>query len=307
MKGLVSQLGAFIRLGRPVFLIGGLVFHGLGAAIAAHAGTTLDWTMFAWGQLGITAIQLMTHYSNDYFDFEADRANGTPTRWSGGSRVLPRGELPRVVALVAALVLAAIAVLVMAVLHFKLHAPVAALAPMLLALPLSWAYSAPPFRLHSSGLGEVTTAVVVTGLTPLTGFTLQTGHLARTPLLAIAPLVFLQFAMLLAVEFPDAASDLEVGKRTLVVRIGAPAAARLYLAVLLATYGTLPLLTALGLPRPVAIAVGAAVPIAALQAWRAARGAWRDPAQHEGFVFGAVALLVLTATAELIAFAMLSR
>ena len=47
----------------------------------------------------MTAAQLMTHYANDYFDLEADRANRTPTRWSGGSRVLPAGVLPPRVAL----------------------------------------------------------------------------------------------------------------------------------------------------------------------------------------------------------------
>jgi hypothetical protein len=36
----------------------------------------------------------MTHYSNDYFDLAADRANFTPTRWSGGSRVLVQTTLP---------------------------------------------------------------------------------------------------------------------------------------------------------------------------------------------------------------------
>ena len=50
----------------------------------------------------MTSFQLMTHYANDYFDLEADRANQTPTTWSGGSRVLPAGELSPRVALIAA-------------------------------------------------------------------------------------------------------------------------------------------------------------------------------------------------------------
>ena len=58
------------------------------------AGAPFDAARFAWGQLVVTATQLMTHYANDYFDLEADRANRTPTRWSGGSRVLPDGVLP---------------------------------------------------------------------------------------------------------------------------------------------------------------------------------------------------------------------
>ena len=100
----VRQVGAFVRLGRPLFLVGGFVFYGLGAAIAAYraraAARAIDWRRYVWGQVAITATHLMTHYCNDYFDFDADRANATPTRWSGGSRVLPAGELPRAVALI---------------------------------------------------------------------------------------------------------------------------------------------------------------------------------------------------------------
>src|SRR6185295_4945507 len=110
----LRQVGALVRLGRPLFLGGGFVLYGLGAAIAAQAGAcvggAIDWRRFVWGQIAITATQLMTHYCNDYCDYEADRANATPTRWSGGSRVLPAGELPRAVALAAALALLLVAV-----------------------------------------------------------------------------------------------------------------------------------------------------------------------------------------------------
>jgi len=84
---------AFVRLGRPQFLVGGFVLYGLGAALAAAGGAPLDRWRYACGQIVVTLTQLMTHYANDYFDLEADRANLTPTRWSGGSRVLPGGAL----------------------------------------------------------------------------------------------------------------------------------------------------------------------------------------------------------------------
>ena len=74
--------------------LGGFVLYGLGAALAVAGGAPLDRWRYVLGQLVVTATQLMTHYANDYFDLEADRANRTPTRWSGGSRVLPDGALP---------------------------------------------------------------------------------------------------------------------------------------------------------------------------------------------------------------------
>src|SRR5947209_4359893 len=69
----VRQVGAFIRLGRPLFLVGGFVFYGLGAAIALFSGggRAIDWRRYFWGQVAVTAAHLMTHYSNDYFDFDA--------------------------------------------------------------------------------------------------------------------------------------------------------------------------------------------------------------------------------------------
>src|SRR6185312_13522547 len=102
---IVQRAVAFVKLGRPQFLVGGFVLYGLGASLAAAGGAPLDGWRYGWGQLCVTATQLMTHYANDYFDLEADRANRTPTRWSGGSRVLPDGALRPGVALAAALVL----------------------------------------------------------------------------------------------------------------------------------------------------------------------------------------------------------
>ncbi|HSN28467.1 MAG TPA: prenyltransferase, partial [Kofleriaceae bacterium] len=155
---------AFVRLGRPLFLGGGFILYAIGAAIAAATGHAISWHRYALGQVCVTAFQLMTHYANDYFDLEADRANATPTAWSGGSRVLPDGELPPRVALIAALVLAAIGCVVSAILGSVLLFVIAGLA---------WSYSAPPLRLCARGLGELTTAIVVTVLVPWLGFDLQ--------------------------------------------------------------------------------------------------------------------------------------
>jgi 1,4-dihydroxy-2-naphthoate octaprenyltransferase len=319
------QLGALVRLGRPIFLTGGFILYGLGAAIAHYAarsvarsgtgagatatGGAIDGVRYLWGQVAITATQLMTHYCNDYFDFAADSANTTPTRWSGGSRVLPAGELPRSVALVAALLLAALAATATIVLVARAGAvPLVALL-LGAAIVLSWEYSAPPLRLHSTGWGELDVALVVSCLTPIIAFQLQAGRLSTStlPLLAVAPLCCLQFAMLLSIEFPDAASDAATGKRTLVVRFGAPWSAQLYQAVLLLPYLLLPVLVRAGLPRVVALAALLPSPIAAWQIARMRRGDWRDPARWESLAFWSVALLIATSAAELGGFLLAAR
>jgi 1,4-dihydroxy-2-naphthoate octaprenyltransferase len=295
----MSALIAFIKLGRPIFLGGGFILYALGAAIAHASGHSIDIGRYVLGQAAVTAFQLMTHYANDYFDLEADVANHTPTKWSGGSRVLPDGLLPRRVALIAAVGFAALGVAATAELAARgvgsWTAPSFAL-----VLLLAWEYSAPPLRLCASGLGELDTALVVTVLVPWLGFYVQAPSMHGVTLLAltIVPLALLQFAMLIAIEFPDAAGDVATGKRTLVVRLGAPAAARLYAAVNITAFVWPLVAIAGGLPAQVGLAMLVPAPIAM---WRVARlRDHADPSAYERLTFFSVFLLVATSAAALL-------
>jgi 1,4-dihydroxy-2-naphthoate octaprenyltransferase len=292
---------AFVKLGRPKFLVGGFVFYGLGAALAVVGGARFDASLFAWGQLIVTAAQLMTHYANDYFDLEADRANRTPTRWSGGSRVLPDVALPPGVALGAALVLGVVALGAGLALAMRASDRLLLLPLAVVMTTLAWAYSAPPLRLAARGLGELTTAVVVTLCVPLLGYYLQAGEVHPRIFAACLLPCLLQIAMLLAIELPDAAGDAATGKRTLVVRLGALTGARLYASLTIAGFAMLPLLAQGVLPPRVAIAPLALAPIAIWQATRVARGGYADPARWGSVAFWSVALLAGGAAAELIA------
>jgi 1,4-dihydroxy-2-naphthoate octaprenyltransferase len=296
------RLLALVRLGRPQFLAGGFLLHGLGAAIAFFQGAPSHPAAFLWGQAAITSIQLMAHYSNDYFDLDADLANTTPAAWSGGSRVLPEGALPAWTALAAAIGLSLCAVAAILVLGLVVRPGLLTWGLLASALLLAWGYSAPPLRFHSRGLGELAVAVLVTGLTPLVGYYLQAGRLDWLPLLAAGPLACLQFAMLLVIEFPDAAGDAAVGKKTLVVRLGGSRAASLHVAVLLAVYALLPLLVRLGLPLLAASAVALTAPVAAWQAWRMLRGGWAHASAWSWLSTASVGLLLSAATGELAAF-----
>jgi 1,4-dihydroxy-2-naphthoate octaprenyltransferase len=297
-----GQVLSFIRLGRPHFLVGGVLMHGLGVAVAHSVGVPLSLPALVGGQVAITSTQLMTHYSNEYFDLPADLANTTHTRWSGGSRVLPGGRLQPWVALAAALTLGVLAIITALVLTVVIQPGSLTLPLLILALVLAWGYSAPPLRLHSRGLGELTTALLVPGLTPLLGFYLQAGRLESLPLLAVLPLCCLQFAMLLLIEFPDAAGDAVVGKRTLVVRLGGAGAARLYAGVLLIGYLMVPALVLAGLPSPAAAAIALTAPASAWQAWRVLRGAWVNPSRWNSLGFWGIVILMSTTALEVLAF-----
>ncbi|MDT8305550.1 MAG: prenyltransferase [Anaerolineae bacterium] len=302
----LQALVAVLRLGRPLFLVGGFLLHGLGVAIACSQGYRVQPWLLLWGQVAVTATQLMTHYGNDYFDLAADRANLTPTWWSGGSRVLVQTTLSPRWALYLALTLLTIALV--AILQASRAAAPVALVVLVLGVILSWFYSAPPLRLHSRGVGELTVAVVVTLLVPLAGYALQAGRLATLPLLAVLPLALLQFAMLLAIGFPDEAGDAAVGKRTLVVRLGPGRAAQLWRLVLVLAVLVLPVLLLGGVPVLVVTWLAAFMLPAQLWFWwRLAQGVWLEPRWWSWLAFFSVAFLIGAAAVELAAFLSLCR
>jgi 1,4-dihydroxy-2-naphthoate polyprenyltransferase len=297
---------AFVKLGRPLFLVGGFVNYGLGAAVARLSGHAIDVRRYALGQAAVIAFQLMTHYANDYFDLEADRANATPTRWSGGSRVLVSGEIPPEVAWRAAVILGLLALELDLFIARTLAPSRLALPILLAALALAWEYSAPPLRLHSRGVGAPTVALVVGILTPLAGYALQGGSRAALPLLAVLPLGLAELGMILIIDFPDAEGDRAAGKRTPAVRFGGEGAAVLCMAVVCAPYLALwPLLLG-GLPLRVVAALLATLPLALLLLQALLRGDWNQPDRWERLAFLAVAWFTAISLAELVGFATLA-
>jgi 1,4-dihydroxy-2-naphthoate octaprenyltransferase len=292
----------FIRLGRPLFLLGGVLFYWLGVAMALFVGSSLDLRVLLLGQIVVTASQLMTHYSNDYFDLAADKANQTPSQWSGGSRVLAEDRLPPRVALVTAVVMGLVALATSLWLALVLQTGPLTLPILFLSIAIAWLYSSPPLTLQSTGYGELAAAFLLAVLAPLVGFYLQSGRLDVTPFLAILPLFYFQFNMLLIVNYPDEEADALVGKRTLLVRWGGSRVARLYVLALLAAYVTLPFLILLDLPAEVALAVLVVSPLGVWLAWRMLHGAWANPEEWNSLQFWTIGLLMTSATAEFLAF-----
>jgi 1,4-dihydroxy-2-naphthoate octaprenyltransferase len=301
-----SRLSALARLSRPLFLVGGVLLHGVGVLMALAGGASLNVGALLWGQVAVTSIQLMTHLSNEYFDLAADRLNPTPTRWAGGSQVLVRGELSPGVAAAAAAIMGGIGLAAGLVLALGQHAGPLALPLIVLALILTLQYSAPPLVLHSTGAGEIIEASIVMGLTPLVGYYLQAGRLTLRPLLAVVPLIMLQVNMMLMVHLPDETGDRAAGKRTLVVRLGPARAVQLHNALLVATYLSLPLLLWTGIHPLVVAGLLVLAPVALWQAWKLARGAWGEPARWNNLTFWSIALSVGSAAAEGFAYLLLA-
>lgn len=294
-----ATLLSLIRLGRPKFLLGGIALFGLGTLMASLMGYGFEPWAYVWGQLAVSAIQLMTHYSNDYFDLEADRANHHPTHWSGGSRVLVRGELPRWFALVAALGFMALACGAMLAL-FTVSAAPTALILLTTMLLLAWSYSSPPLRLHTRGFGEPAVAIVVPLLTPLSGFVLQAGEIRILPILLTLPLVCLQLAMLLTLQIPDEDGDRSVGKLTWTVLFGVRPIVVLSSLLIVAAFAIGISSSLYGLPSVVGLAWLCLTPLGSFQLLSYLRRDFLKPAAFNRLAFCSTALFFLAIVADIV-------
>lgn len=213
------SLRAWVQASRPLaqvnialpLLLGEMIAYvecmqlDVGLLVSAHAFGVLDQLFIVW--------------ANDVADEADDRANGGPTPFSGGSRVLVEGKLSRR-ALARAALGAALAMLALSIYTaVALDRPAMPLA-WALAVALLWAYSFAPFRLSHGSAGAATQAFGTMVVLPLLGFYLQCGDLRIFPWPALVPCVLLGLASHITTALPDHPADEAVGKRTWAVLYG---------------------------------------------------------------------------------------
>jgi 1,4-dihydroxy-2-naphthoate polyprenyltransferase len=298
----IVRLISVIKLGRPAFLIGGLIFALLGVSIAYYQMGTVRWDLWLWGQIIVTLTQLMVHYSNDYFDQAADRANTNPNFWSGGSRVLQKDILNSKIALYISLLLggAALALSFLVVILGAYN--IMLLIILMSGIVFSWSYSAPPLSLHSRGWGEAASVVIIVFLTPLSAYYLQTRALSMLPILALLPLVFLDINAMIGAQISDYDSDQHVGKRNLTTGLGRTGTRMIYLACLAATALMTGVVLLLGVPDRVGLFAALMLPSSLWLVWRIIRGDWFQRRHWQWIAFTSFAILILFAVLEIEAF-----
>jgi 1,4-dihydroxy-2-naphthoate polyprenyltransferase len=228
---LVSRpsLRLLVRMTRPAFLLLTVVACVLGTATAAACGCGLDLPL----ALGATALAVLAHAAGNVLNDLHDARNGADQAntqgifpFTGGSRLIQNGEVSE--RDTADLVKGLLVFLVPAGLLLAIQVGEGMLLLFGAAgLALAWAYSAPPLKLMSRGLGEFAVA--------LAWFLVVLGadYVQRRQFFLIPASVALNFAALVAAlllinGFPDAEADAAVGKRTLVVRLGTDGACALY-------------------------------------------------------------------------------
>jgi len=229
---LLSWLALF-RLGATAR---GVLPFLLGTAIAWSRGVPIDWSVLVLSSFAVLCVMLMTFLVNEYFDYSTDIANEDYHRLSGGSRVLPRGLIPRRHAIIAAAIFFALACGIGLSLYLSFHTGLLTIPLGAVAIITGFFYTAPPLRLSYRGLGELAIAFSCGWLAVATGYYLQAGRFDSAATLASLPGAFSVFLVILANEVPDIRSDKASGKNTLAVLLGIEKTGVLYAVLLVLCY-----------------------------------------------------------------------
>jgi 1,4-dihydroxy-2-naphthoate octaprenyltransferase len=255
---------------RPAFLSITLAGCLLGFATARADGVPFDGARAAITLLLAVLAHAGINVLNDY----CDHLNGSDARntqriypYTGGSRFIQNGVLTPYQMLGFAVALFAVT---LAGGLWLLGVAGSGLFWIGLAgLAIGWAYSAPPLRLNSRGVGELSVAagflLVVAGAD-----TVQRSAFAPLPWIAGLPYALLVASLLYINQFPDRAADRASGKLHWVARLQPAVAAWGYgLMLLLAALALLGGLWGGTLPGVALIALAALLP--AVAAWRQLR------------------------------------
>ena len=244
------------RLADPKISLASFAAMFLGACAAARDGA-LSWKWLALTVLGIFFIEIAKNASGEIIDFDSgtDLAVAAEDRspFSGGKRVLIDGLLTRkqTISIAAVNYLLGIAAGLVIVAYRE---------PQILWLgvvgvALAYFYHAPPFKLSYRGLGELAVGLCYGPLITSGTYLVQRGTVTLEVIMLATLLGLLIAAFLWINEFPDYRADLASGRVNLVVRLGRPKAARVFVAMIMVTAAGLALLPLAGIP--VAVYLGA--------------------------------------------------
>lgn len=229
-EALANPVRRYLLATRPAFLTIALAGCLLGFATALDAA--FSWPLALLTVLLAVATQAGVNVFNDYYD----HLNGTDAvnvdrlfPFTGGSRFIqngvmsPRQMLGWALALFAGVIVGGL---------WLIETRGAGLFWIGLAgLAIGWAYSAPPLKLNSRGLGEICVAAGFLLIVAGADF-VQRGVLSAKPWLLGLPYALLVTNILYINQFPDRAADIQAGKRHWVARLEPAVAARGYWLIL---------------------------------------------------------------------------
>lgn len=210
---------AWYQASRAPFFVATLIPLVLAAVIAHQQGA---WEPVRWLVICLASflVHMNTNLANDYFDYFAGADSGDSI---GGSRVLQEGKLSLRAIRNAMIIFYLLALACGLWITWVSQVWWLALV-MLFSFSSSLFYTAPPVRYGYLGLGELSVGLNMGPLMVVgTASALAEGFLPRAFWLSI-PIGFMVALILYYQSLPDIEADQAVGKRTIAVRLGKPAA-----------------------------------------------------------------------------------
>lgn len=208
----------WIAATRPSFLTVTLIGVLIGNACAFYNHAFRSWSLALVSLCFALIAHAGANVLNDYYDARSgcDALNvDRIAPFTGGSRLIQNGQLTEQATYIYGYTL--LAVVVPAGLWLIGQSDSWLLGIGLIGLVCAWAYSAPPLKLQSRGLGEIAITLAWCAIVVGSDY-VQTQSLNQTALyagLSYAPLVA---NVLFVNQVPDRSADAAVGKNTLIVR-----------------------------------------------------------------------------------------
>jgi len=256
-----NPIARYFAATRPAFLTASLMSCLIGLATIWHSVVPFDVSLALVTLLFALLAHAGVNVLNDYYD----ALNGTDAQnterifpFTGGSRFIQNGVLTMTqtrnfgFALLAGVMLAGLLLMECS-------------APQLFYIGLAglfigWAYSAPPFRLNSRGLGEMCVTAGILSIAVGTDFVQRKGF-SPAPFIAGLSYALLTTNLLYINQFPDRTADTAAGKLHWVARLPVQMARWGYALIVMMSYGWLLLSVTLGWMPTLALLAFLALPL----------------------------------------------
>lgn len=218
---------------RPHFLLLTPVCVFVGMAVAVYEFDSLNALHLALALLGALLAHISVNVLNDYFDYRSGidlKTRRTP--FSGGSGILPAGLLsPRKVYLFGiACLVAVILIGIYFIYEYRLEIlPIGILGILVIYFYTTYITKSPLLCAIAPGLGFGPLMVLGTYFT-------QTGDYTLAAVMASMVPGFLVSNLLLLNQFPDIEADMTASRRHLPIAVGRENSAKVYAALISATY-----------------------------------------------------------------------
>jgi 1,4-dihydroxy-2-naphthoate octaprenyltransferase len=259
-------LDIFIQPLSPINLLAGVLLYGMGGGLVHYLGTRIDWGGYWLGLACAFLLQICSSYLRSYFlyaspgDIGNKKIKPSNRKPSPKERVLIKRALLQI-----SITLLTVGAVLTVILFLNRGYNFSALILLGAAFLLAYFYAVPPIRLAETGFGELTEAILVTGLVPALAFVFQTGELHRILAMLTFPITAVFLAMLMVFSLQEYASDIKYNRKSIMIRLGWENGMVVHNLLLLISYLILGIGALLGLPWQVIWPALLSFPIAIFQ------------------------------------------